>query len=156
MATDHNITEEQAIELADTINRIRKWAIDRDIIGPNQQGTLIGQSMKLIEESLEVREAIFALKAAEKMADLILPFLDSSNPFNENKLWAKGASEKELDSIKEQVVDGIGDTMVVCVLLCEMMDINVLDALNIAYNEIKDRKGKMVNGAFKKLYNNLN
>ena len=53
MATDHNITEEQAIELADTVNKIRKWAIDRDIIGPNQQGTLIGQSMKLIEESLK-------------------------------------------------------------------------------------------------------
>ena len=59
MEIDHQLDSVQALDLAALVNKIRQWAIDRDIIGPNQQGTLMAQSLKLIEESMEVREAVF-------------------------------------------------------------------------------------------------
>ncbi len=51
---------------------------------------------------------------------------------------------------KADAMDGIGD--VVVTLICVSMQLNVdfNECLKIAYNEIKDRKGKMVNGMFVK------
>jgi len=50
----------------------------------------------------------------------------------------------------EEVVDGIGDCVVVLTNLAELMDISIEDCIAAAYDEIKDRKGKMVNGTYKK------
>ena len=50
----------------------------------------------------------------------------------------------------EEVVDGIGDCVVVLTNLAELMDISIEDCIATAYDEIKDRKGKMVNGTYKK------
>jgi len=156
MDIDHKLDSLQALDLADLVNKIRQWAIDRDIIGPTQQGTLMGQSLKLIEESMEVREAVFCLAGAEAMAKLVAPLTEKPNLLDIDQTETNSAIQQELDEIKSQVIDGIGDTTVVCIILCEMMDINIIDALAQAYNEIKDRKGKMVNGTFEKLYNQTN
>ena len=156
MEIDHQLDSVQALDLAALVNKIRQWAIDRDIIGPNQQGTLMAQSLKLIEESMEVREAVFCLTGAEAMAKIVQPLTEKPNLLDVDQTEASSAICQELDEIKSQVVDGIGDTVVVCIILCEMMDINLIDALNVAFNEIKDRKGKMVNGTFQKLHNHLN
>ena len=48
------------------------------------------------------------------------------------------------------VVDGIGDCVVVLTNLAELMDTNIETCIDIAYNEISNRTGKMVNGTFKK------
>jgi len=50
----------------------------------------------------------------------------------------------------EEVIDGIGDSVVVLTNLAELMDINIEDCIAAAYEEIRNRKGKMVNGTFKK------
>ena len=47
-----------------------------------------------------------------------------------------------------EVIDGIGDVLVVLIGLSMQLGISVEECLNIAYNEIKDRKGKLVNGVF--------
>lgn len=49
-----------------------------------------------------------------------------------------------------EVADGIGDMLVTIILLSEMVGLNSVDCLAAAYDEIKDRKGKMVNGLFVK------
>ena len=46
--------------------------------------------------------------------------------------------------------DAIGDTLVTIIVLAHQLDLDVTECLNIAYNEIKNRKGKMVNGTFVK------
>lgn len=46
--------------------------------------------------------------------------------------------------------DAIGDTLVTIIVLAHQLDLDVTECLNIAYEEIKNRKGKIVNGTFVK------
>lgn len=46
--------------------------------------------------------------------------------------------------------DAIGDTLVTVIVLAHQLDLDVTECLSIAYEEIKNRKGKMVNGTFVK------
>ena len=45
-------------------------------------------------------------------------------------------------------IDAIGDIQVVLIILSEQLGINYKEALESAYNVIKERKGKTVNGIF--------
>ena len=52
---------------------------------------------------------------------------------------------------RELIVDGVGDVMVCLVSYCALRDINIVDCMEAAYNEIKDRKGTLMpNGVFVK------
>jgi hypothetical protein len=46
------------------------------------------------------------------------------------------------------IIDAIGDIQVVLIILAAQYDLDVDDCLNTAYLQIKDRKGKTVNGIF--------
>lgn len=46
--------------------------------------------------------------------------------------------------------DAIGDTLVTIIVLAHQLDLDVAECLGIAYEEIKNRKGKMINGTFVK------
>ena len=50
----------------------------------------------------------------------------------------------------DEVVDGIGDAVVVLTNLAELQGVSIEKCINVAYNEICNRKGKMVNGTFAK------
>ena len=50
----------------------------------------------------------------------------------------------------EETVDGIGDCVVVLVNLSELMGIPIETCIAAAYDEIKNRKGKMANGTYVK------
>lgn len=47
--------------------------------------------------------------------------------------------------------DGIGDVVVTLIILAMQNDMDLYECLNQAYNEIKGRKGVMVDGVFVKL-----
>jgi len=49
-----------------------------------------------------------------------------------------------------ETIDGIGDCVVVLTNLAELVGYPIEKCIDKAYNEIKDRKGKMDNGTFKK------
>lgn len=49
-----------------------------------------------------------------------------------------------------ELVDGIGDTVVVLILMARLAKTDIETCLRAAYDEIKDRKGKMVDGTFVK------
>ena len=49
-----------------------------------------------------------------------------------------------------EVIDGIGDCVVVLTNLAELCDIDIESCIERAYNEISQRKGKMENGTFVK------
>lgn len=52
---------------------------------------------------------------------------------------------------RDAIVDGIGDVMVCLVNYCALQDINLVDCMKSAYEEIKDRKGTLMpNGVFVK------
>ena len=55
-----------------------------------------------------------------------------------------------LKNDKAEVIDGIGDCVVVLTNLAYLADTTIEECIDAAYNEIKDRTGKMSNGTFKK------
>ena len=55
-----------------------------------------------------------------------------------------------LKNDKAEVIDGIGDCVVVLTNLAHLAGTSIEECIDAAYNEIKDRTGKMSNGTFKK------
>lgn len=51
---------------------------------------------------------------------------------------------------RDDLRDGIGDVIVTLIILAEQNDMTIHECLEQAYNEIADRKGKMVDGVFVK------
>ena len=97
-----------------------RWAEDRKII-PNS--TPFAQISKLGEEFEETLDAARRLKM-DKIAGV-----SQDDP----------VYQKALDDFR----DGIGDCVVCLINACALADVDLVDCLNDAYNEIKDRKGTM-------------
>lgn len=51
---------------------------------------------------------------------------------------------------EEKIKDSLGDSLVTLIILAQDLNFDLLDCLNSAYNVIKDRKGKTINGVFVK------
>ena len=51
---------------------------------------------------------------------------------------------------QEQIIDSIGDIYVVLTILSMQLGLDVETCIYTAYQEIKDRKGEMINGVFVK------
>ena len=51
---------------------------------------------------------------------------------------------------RDLVIDSIGDMFVVLTILSQQLGVNIEYCIGAAYEEIKDRKGKMINGVFVK------
>lgn len=50
----------------------------------------------------------------------------------------------------EEQIDAIGDVLVTLIIVAEQLGLTLTECLAVAYMEIKDRKGKMINGVFVK------
>ena len=82
--------------------------------------------------------------------------LDSDDDSIKSQVLKLGSEYGELaDSVAKNggedchdTIDAIGDMLVVMIILCDKMGISIESCLESAYNEIKDRKGKLVNGTF--------
>jgi hypothetical protein len=135
MYTTNNTTKFQ--ELA---NAVIQWGIDRKICNLKPGATLFGQSEKLVEEATEVLTAVYGLATIEQLFDEYGENLPADDTPLQEK-YAKFCNDFD---------DGIGDTLVVLILLCEMANTNLTTCLAKAYNEIKDRKGEMIDGKFVK------
>lgn len=57
-------------------------------------------------------------------------------------------SRAVLKNKHDDFLDGIGDVLVTLIILCKIKNVTLDDCLEKAWNEIKDRKGKTVNGTF--------
>lgn len=51
---------------------------------------------------------------------------------------------------EEKVIDSIGDAYVVLTILAMQLGLTIEECIDSAYNEIKDRKGRVVDGVFVK------
>lgn len=58
----------------------------------------------------------------------------------------EGILDNDIDDIK----DAIGDIQVVLAVMCCQLGLDIDECREIAWEEIKDRKGKMVDGVFMK------
>ena len=73
------------------------------------------------------------LEQMQKLAEEFMELLDALNHNN-------------IDDIK----DAIGDTQVVLAVICAQLGLDIDECREIAWDQIKDRKGKMVDGVFVK------
>lgn len=108
------------------IDAVRLWGEQKGITGTNGRGTLLGQLSKTQEELTETRDAAVWIQASEF------------------------AIEWDLDSLLNDLKDGIGDCAVTLILAAEMAGLRFENCLHAAYDEIKGRTGKMVDGQFVK------
>lgn len=91
--------------------------------------------------------------------------IESVEQWAKNKGLDKADSSKQMLKVVEEVGevaaalarndqddlrDGIGDVVVTLIILALQSDMDIYECLNIAYDEIKGRTGKMVNGVFVK------
>ena len=57
---------------------------------------------------------------------------------------------------KEAIVDSVGDVMVCLINYCALQDINLVNCMELAYDQIKNRKGILLpNGVFRKTFDFL-
>jgi len=60
-------------------------------------------------------------------------------------------ADATLKNQKDEVIDAVGDVMVCLINYCALQDINLVDCMEIAYDQIKHRKGTlMASGVFVK------
>lgn len=118
----------------DTLHeQVVKWFHDKGII---QGSDPLKQLEKTQEELTETRDAavrFIQLDGLCREHDWLIPELNESR-----------------NQVFEEIVDGIGDTLVTLIGVCEMLDINLVSCLDVAYAVISKRSGKMVDGEFVK------
>lgn len=107
------------------IDDVRQWGRDKQITGPDGKATLLTQLSKTQEELTETRDAA-AIIAAMRII------------------------EEGHDGYTDEVMDGIGDCTVTLILAAELAGLRFEDCLAAAYDEIKGRTGRMVDGCFVK------
>lgn len=77
--------------------------------------------------------------------------IDGSKPVNQVSKLVEELGELATGVNKgknDLIADGIGDAVVVLTILAKQCGMNIEDCIDLAWNEIKDRKGKMVNGIY--------
>jgi NTP pyrophosphatase (non-canonical NTP hydrolase) len=100
-----------------------------------------GKSMNLIQVTNRIEEW-----AEEREIDGADPTKQMLKLIEEVGELAQGLAKDNL----EQIVDSLGDVYVVLTILSMQLGLDLDYCINRAYEEIKDRKGKMVNGVFVK------
>ena len=59
-------------------------------------------------------------------------------------------SQAILKNRPNDIADAFGDVLVTLIILSKQLDYDLMKCLEIAYNEIKDREGRTVDGVFVK------
>ena len=59
-------------------------------------------------------------------------------------------AQAHLKNREQDGKDAVGDILVVLTIYCQQKGWSIAECFELAYNEIKNRKGKMVNGSFVK------
>lgn len=108
------------VVMNDLIGKVEQWFVDRNL--DSLDGS--GQLTKLQEEVDELKQAFWQTQVIDNMDEAI--------------------------KVRGEEIDAVGDTLVVLIGYCMQRDIDIKEALRFAYSEIKDRKGKVINGVFVK------
>lgn len=82
----------------------------------------------------------------EKGLDAAEPSKQLNKFLEEAGELASGLNKKN----EELLIDSIGDVYVTLVILSQQLGLEIEDCIQCAWYEIKDRKGKMVDGTFVK------
>lgn len=97
----------------------------------------------------DLQENVNAIRQWARDRNLVLgsnPQAQTVKLFEEGGELAGGVARQNLPVIK----DSIGDVVVVLVILAAQVGVDFNECVALAYDEIKDRRGRMVDGVFVK------
>lgn len=103
---------------------------------------------QLKKEGFGINELVFQVEEWSK--DKFLNKADSSKQFLKVTEEVGEVASALARGNREGLKDGIGDVVVTLIILAQQNGLSIEECLLCAYKEIKDRKGKMVNGVFVK------
>jgi NTP pyrophosphatase (non-canonical NTP hydrolase) len=126
------LKRQESMKYEELSKLVIEWGESKGIL---DSSTPLRQLDKTQEELDETREALKKLNDFDYQRD----FMEDLGMPTSNK-----------EDILAEVKDGIGDMLVTIVLLAKMVDLDTTDCLNAAYDVIKQRTGKMVDGQFVK------
>lgn len=112
--------------------KVLSWADDKDLLHSENADK---QFMKFIEEVFEFRESLIIIKNVGQMI----------NQFKE-----QGINVYFRENLVKDMMLEMGDIFVTLIILCEQIGIDPVECLSMAYDKIKDRKGKTLHGTFVK------
>jgi NTP pyrophosphatase (non-canonical NTP hydrolase) len=79
--------------------------------------------------------------------------LDKQDPTKQLVKMQEELGELSQGYLKEkpdQIIDSLGDLLVVIIIFCQQEDLEVAEVLQCAWDQIKDRHGKIVDGTYVK------
>lgn len=132
--------------LIDCINRPQGFEYDPREFSNDWEEVFL-EDLKYTDSGLSFQELRDNVINWAKDRDLI-------RPENQFKQFAKSVEEigelgrGMLKNDSELIKDSMGDTLVTLIILSEQLGIDPVECLELAYNEIKDRKGLTKNGTF--------
>ena len=126
------LKRQESMKYEELSKLVIEWGESKGIL---DSSTPLRQLDKTQEELDETREALKKLNDFDYQQDLME--------------W-QGMPTLNREDILAEVKDGIGDMLVTIVLLAKMVNLDTTDCLNAAYDVIKQRTGKMVDGQFVK------
>lgn len=97
---------------------------------------------------MQINELIFQVEEWSK--DKLLDKADSSKQFLKVTEEVGEVASALARGNQEGLKDGIGDVVVTLIILAQQNGLSIEECLQCAYNEIKGRTGKMVDGVFVK------
>jgi NTP pyrophosphatase (non-canonical NTP hydrolase) len=112
----------------------------------NQSMFDIVQIIKKEKEPVKIFDLIRKWADDRNLIEGSTPAAQSEKFFEECGELTRGMVEDDIDQIK----DAIGDCVVVLTILASQYGMTIEECIDAAYDEIKDRKGKMVGGVFVK------
>lgn len=120
------VNEDQVFEILR--NKVLEWAKDKDLLHANIAEK---QFIKFMEEVFEFR-------------DEWLLYVHEYNKCS----YGEADNDPEVVELRGNMKLEMGDIFVTLIILCDQLVLDPVDCLDRAYEKIKDRKGKTINGVF--------
>ena len=115
---------------------VLQWGEDKGIFAKSTPLRQLDKTQEELDETKEALQKLAALTDQQILSEKLLT--DDPNTL-----------DLEEDALAE-AKDGIGDMLVTIILLAKMVNMDSVDCLQSAYDVIKKRTGKMVDGQFVK------
>ena len=133
----------------DIIRGLEKLRINYDYMGVTAISEALYNEYRI--GTLPERTDYFSLEQKVKIWAANRQILTKDNSSKQYMKFIEESGELARAILKNNeadIVDSFGDVMVTLIILSEQLGYNLTNCLKSAYNEIKDREGKTVNGVF--------
>ena len=128
--------EKKSINYEELSALVLQWGEDKGIFAKSTPLRQLDKTQEELDETKEALQKLASLTDQEILSEKLL----TDDP---------DTLDLEEDALAE-AKDGIGDMLVTIILLAKMVDMDTVDCLQSAYDVIKKRTGKMVDGQFVK------